>query len=193
VPYNKERFFLYNNAKQLHAVEVGAVCIAGTTWSIATGACEVATGPVNGGWTSWIWSACNTTGCGQTGTQTGTRSCVNPSPANGGLLCTNPSNPNYDGKGSVDTRACSSAPCNELISISVAQPVIVTGQSTLLSWSAQATSCTGTNFSTGSKVSGSITIKPNSTTTYTLTCQGFTQLVDQVTVTVKKKPAVIEQ
>ncbi|MEK7063243.1 MAG: CARDB domain-containing protein [Patescibacteria group bacterium] len=55
----------------------------------------------------------------------------------------------------------------------VANPgTITTGQSSLLTWSSTgATSCTGTNFSTGGAVSGSISVAPASDTLYTVTCQ----------------------
>ena len=44
--------------------------------------------PVNGGWSSWSdWSACDNTDCGKVCTQTQTRVCNNPIPANGGLNC----------------------------------------------------------------------------------------------------------
>lgn len=41
--------------------------------------------PVNGGWTGWTWGACSLS-CGG-GTQTGTRTCTNPPPSNGGTNC----------------------------------------------------------------------------------------------------------
>ncbi|OGJ03244.1 hypothetical protein A3F97_01205 [Candidatus Nomurabacteria bacterium RIFCSPLOWO2_12_FULL_41_10] len=44
--------------------------------------------PVPGGWSAWSsWSACSVTACGSTGTQTSTRTCTNPTPANGGAEC----------------------------------------------------------------------------------------------------------
>jgi trimeric autotransporter adhesin len=50
---------------------------------------------------------------------------------------------------------------------------ISAGQPALITWtSANATSCTGTNFSTGGATSGSVTVTPSLTTAYTLTCTG---------------------
>lgn len=50
---------------------------------------------------------------------------------------------------------------------------ISAGQSALLTWSsANATTCTGTNFSTGDATSGSVTVSPSTTTTYSLSCTG---------------------
>lgn len=50
---------------------------------------------------------------------------------------------------------------------------ISTGQSSTLTWSSSyATSCTGTNFSTGGAVSGSVSVSPTVSTTYTVNCTG---------------------
>ncbi|XP_072016614.1 uncharacterized protein [Amphiura filiformis] len=52
-----------------------------------TGACNTQGCPVDGSWTEFSdWSDCTVT-CGG-GTQTRTRSCSNPTPANGGTMCT---------------------------------------------------------------------------------------------------------
>merc|ERR1711962_610179 len=55
---------------------------------------------VDGGWSSWTYSACSKT-CGG-GTQRGTRSCNNPVPSNGGKNCV--------GSG-VKTKQCNSQAC----------------------------------------------------------------------------------
>lgn len=63
--------------------------------------------PINGGWSAWSsWSACNVTACGSTGTQTSTRACDNPTPANGGADCSS-----LDGGNSSRTQACSTPAC----------------------------------------------------------------------------------
>ncbi len=50
---------------------------------------------------------------------------------------------------------------------------VAAGESVLLTWSsANATSCTGTNFSTGNAVSGSVTVNPSATTLYSVACTG---------------------
>ncbi|MGH7249554.1 MAG: CARDB domain-containing protein, partial [Minisyncoccia bacterium] len=66
---------------------------------------------------------------------------------------------------------------------------IYTGDTTLLTWSSNASSCAGTNFNANGKASGTATVAPNSNTTYSVTCDGVTA---SVTVTVKKKPIFIE-
>jgi len=63
----------------------GADCVGSTSESQAcnTQACLV---PVDGGWSAWsVWGTCSLT-CGG-GTQTRTRTCTNPAPANGGADC----------------------------------------------------------------------------------------------------------
>ncbi len=56
--------------------------------------------------------------------------------------------------------------------ILVANPTSITaGQSSTLSWSStNATSCTGNNFATGNAVSGSVSVAPPATTTYSVSC-----------------------
>lgn len=63
---------------------------------------------------------------------------------------------------------------------------VVRGESSLLSWSSEnATSCTGTNFSTGNAVSGSVLVRPSSETSYILTCtNGSTSATDKETIAV---------
>jgi len=56
-----------------------------------------------------------------------------------------------------------------------ANPASVTsGNSSTLTWSsANVTSCTGTNFSTGNAVSGSVLVTPSATTNYSISCTGI--------------------
>lgn len=50
---------------------------------------------------------------------------------------------------------------------------IQSGNSASVTWASQyANSCTGTNFSTGGATSGSVSVTPSQTTTYTVTCAG---------------------
>ena len=68
-------------------------------------AVSVGTQPViiNGVWSAWSsWSACSVTACGQTGTQTHTRTCTNPAPANGGANCSGSTS---------ETQVCSTDAC----------------------------------------------------------------------------------
>ncbi|MBI3888748.1 hypothetical protein HY311_03060 [Candidatus Nomurabacteria bacterium] len=56
-------------------------------------------------------------------------------------------------------------------------------------WGACSQSCGGVNFSTSGALSGTITISPTSTTTYTVNCTNGSAFI---TVTVRKKPVFIE-
>jgi len=71
-------------------------------------------------------------------------------------------------------------------SLSANPTSITSGQSSTLSWSsANATSCTGTAFSTGNAVSGSVSVIPSTTTTYSVTCtNGSTSATASATVAV---------
>ncbi len=68
--------------------------------------------------------------------------------------------------------------------------VIYSGTASTLTWSCASPSGVGTNFQTGNQPSGNVSVSPNSTTTYTLTCSDTSTA--QVTVVVKKKPFFIE-
>lgn len=59
------------------------------------------------------------------------------------------------------------------VSFSAAPSAITDVDSTTLTWSStNADSCSGNGFSTGSKTAGSVTVSPNSNTTYTISCEG---------------------
>ena len=71
---------------------------------------------------------------------------------------------------SVNVTATQPAPS---CTLSASPTSITQGNSTTLSWSCQnATSCTGTNFTTGGATSGSTSVSPTQTTTYTGSCTG---------------------
>lgn len=60
-----------------------------------------------------------------------------------------------------------------IAAITAIPPAIAVGQSSNLVWSSSnATSCTGTNFSTGMATGGTLPVSPTTTTTYTVTCTG---------------------
>ena len=100
---------------------------------------------------------------------------------------------------SVTNNRCENIPPPSPTATIIANPTsVVKGSSSTISWSStNASSCTGTNFSTGNATSGQVTVTPNNTTTYSLVCTGVaTQASDQATVTVTvnpKKPKYIEQ
>ncbi|MFZ2048726.1 MAG: hypothetical protein WAV25_00250 [Minisyncoccia bacterium] len=58
---------------------------------------------VNGGWSAWsAWGTCSVSACGQTGTQTQTRTCTNPVPSGGGADCVG---------SATQSQSCSTAAC----------------------------------------------------------------------------------
>ena len=102
---SSKTFYLYNNGVELSragGVTATARCTVGTSWNGTKCLADV----VAGGWSGW--GPCSVTACGSTGIQT--RSCTNPAPQNGGLSCTDPANPNYDGGNS--SRPCSTQACS---------------------------------------------------------------------------------
>jgi hypothetical protein len=139
--------------------------------------------PVDGGWSDWsVWSDCSVSACGQTGTQSRTRTCTNPAPQDGGADCVG---------SPVESQECSTPPCGDT-TLEASSTVTYTGRSVTLTWSSDGTSCVGTNFDTGGAISGNVEVTPNSTTTYSINCAGATIPTDSVTVTVKKRPWFIE-
>lgn len=70
---------------------------------------------------------------------------------------------------------------------------IFTGQSATLTWSStKASSCTGTNFSTGGVTSGSVSVSPSATTAYSVSCTGPGGTANaNATVTVSAQSGVI--
>ncbi|MEX2052231.1 MAG: thrombospondin type-1 domain-containing protein, partial [Candidatus Paceibacterota bacterium] len=178
VPYGGRTFYLYNNAILLDTHSLTAqnvTCASGNNWNGS-----VCAQVVNGGWSAWSgWGACSVTACGSTGTQTRTRTCTNPAPSNGGTTCQGASS---------EVQSCSTAACTGTISTSPS--TITQGESSTLTWNSNASSCTGSNFSTGGAASGSIQVSPTSTTTYSVACGSA---VPATTVlTVRKKPIFIE-
>lgn len=71
----------YTNTTAGYTGNITYSCNAGGVWGISTQSCTVNAVPINGGWSPW--SACSLT-CGG-GTQS--RTCTNPTPANGGAAC----------------------------------------------------------------------------------------------------------
>lgn len=74
-----------------------------------------------------------------------------------------------------------------IVSLAVAPGTITRGESATVTWSAEnATSCTGTNFSTGGAISGNVSVSPQNTTTYGGSCtgDGGTSIFGDMTLTV---------
>ena len=71
-------------------VQSGSDYIPATTESFSTTTCQIVNPPVNGGWSDW---SSKDNSCGVSGVQT--RSCTNPTPANGGAYCSGPSTQTY--------------------------------------------------------------------------------------------------
>jgi hypothetical protein len=186
VPYSSRTFFLYNNSKSLvptspngSGVTVTAACASGNTWNPSTGKCALT--PVDGQWSAWsAWGSCSVNACGQSGTQSRTRTCTNPAPANGGANCVGSAS---------DTQACSTAAC-PTVTVTAGAASVTKGDSTNISWSStNAASCTSNDLTTGGATSGTVSVTPTSTKTYTVTCGGVS---GAATVNVKIKPVFQE-
>ncbi|MFA6251204.1 MAG: CARDB domain-containing protein [Candidatus Paceibacterota bacterium] len=166
VPHNDlgVNFFLYNSEILLAQTNVTTACVLGTDWDGAK--CAVI--PIDGGWSicgAGDWSACSVP-CGG-GTQTCIRTCTNPVPQNGGADCPPPAEMTQI----CNTQACSGGGGAVTVDLSATKPIIFKGKSSDLVWtSTGATSCTGDVFETGGATSGSTTVFPLTTTTYTITC-----------------------
>ncbi len=180
VKFGGETFYLYNNAVLLdqETILAGSVTCASGAWDGSSCASIV-----NGGWSAWSgWSSCGVTACGSSGTQTRTRTCANPSPANGGADCSGSAS---------ESQACSTGAC-PTATISASPTSIAPGDSSTLTWSsANTTSCTGINFDTGGATSGSISVSPTSSTNYLILCNGVSggvTVTSQVIIIIKKKP-----
>jgi len=78
--------------------------------------------------------------------------------------------------------------------LSASPTSIVVGASSVITWSStNATSCTGTNFSTASAITGSVTVTPSQTTSYLVSCTGAggsASASQTVTVTAIASPTV---
>ena len=93
IPYPGRNFYLYNDAVLLAQNSIITSCVSGTVWDSINNKCSPV--PVNGGWSVWSPASCPTA-CNQPASNL-SRACNSPAPANGGLNCTDSSNPNYDG------------------------------------------------------------------------------------------------
>ncbi len=151
-------------------ISFGGTAADGSSYGVVS-VNPVACAPVDGGWSNF--STCSAI-CGG-GTQT--RSCTNPSPANGGNLCS----------GST-IQSCNTQACAPTVTLLANPSTIDKDQSSTLIWSStNATSCTSTGgFSTGGATSGSVSTGAlPSTKNYQISCVGSGGSVDSNTVKVK--------
>jgi len=205
IPYGGRTFYLYNNTVLLaqSTIAAGSVtCTAGTTWNgsiCAVNPITVSLGanptsmalPTNATTLSWVTTG-NPTSCVASGWWSGAktvsggsenRTGLNPGVYTYVITCSKAGTPNAVSTVEVTVL---SAP---IVTFNATPTSIFTGNSTTLTWSSSAGSCTGTNFSTGGASSGSVSVSPVSTITYSITCDGVTS---QVTVVVRPKPTFIE-
>jgi len=205
IPYGGRTFYLYNNTVLLaqSTIAAGSVtCTGGTTWNgsiCAVNPITVSLGanptsmalPTNATTLSWVTTG-NPTSCTASGWWSGAktvsggsenRTGLNPGVYTYVITCSKAGTPNAVSTVEVTVL---SAPT---VTFNATPTSIFTGNSTTLTWSSSAGSCTGTNFSTGGATSGSVSVSPTSTITYSITCDGVTS---QVTVVVRPKPTFIE-
>jgi hypothetical protein len=119
------------------------------------------------------WSSSSATSCTGTGFSTGGAIAGSVTITLGnsityGLTCIGPS-----GSASAQTTVIVASNTIPVANLTVYPARMVSGGSAALSWSStNATSCSGSGFSTGNAASGSIPISPTNTTTYSLNCTG---------------------
>ena len=154
---------------------IGAISMSGATADNSqygvVGEDPVKCAPVDGGWSDF--STCSAT-CGG-GIQT--RTCTNPSPTNGGAICSGPT-----------SQSCNTEICAPTVTLSASPSVIDNGRSSTLIWSStNADSCTSAGgFETGNATSGHVSTGAlTSTQNYQVTCTGPGGSTDSSVVTVK--------
>ena len=190
----------YSNASKLHDVTSGSngtcggsyLCTAGVGYDGPTGLgtpngiggfvyapnaptailTATPTTIVAGNSSTLTWNSTNTTSC--TGTNFSTGGAVS-----GSVVVSPTASTTY----SVScTGTNGTAAANAMVtvtqpvptaSLSASPATIVAGNSSSLTWnSTNATSCTGTNFSTSGTISGSVVVSPTASTTYSVSCTG---------------------
>jgi len=95
--------------------------------------------------------------------------CGPQSPAGGCTLVTD-----YEDEWTSSASVTVTAAPKPTVSLTASPTTVVAGSSSKLTWgSTNATSCTGSGFSTGNAKSGSVNVSPTSTKTYSVTCTGL--------------------
>ncbi|TAK58794.1 hypothetical protein EPO14_03135 [Patescibacteria group bacterium] len=139
------------------------VGIIATPSSISSGGSALLT------WTSDYVTSCTGTNFSTGGATAGSLIVSPPSSITYSITCT-------DGSQTVSSFATVtvSAPVvAPTASLSANPTSLVVGASSVITWSStNATSCTGTNFSTSSATAGSVTVTPSQTTSYLVSCTG---------------------
>jgi len=185
IPYSSALFRLYNNANELANKSVTSSCISGTSWVASSGICmgppvvTVTESPSvieYGGTTVISWSSTNSTSCYSAGGGgSGTSGSFTTPPLYTNTVytvtCTGPGGTASGSSGSNGT-TISVKP--NVVFTSVPKLLISRRPATLTWTSNYATSCVGTNFSTGSgsPTAGSKIVSSISTVSYIVTCTG---------------------
>ncbi|MFA6258850.1 MAG: hypothetical protein WCX79_04105, partial [Candidatus Paceibacterota bacterium] len=201
IPYNSRTFYLYNNSKLLGEVSVSAVCASGTQWDSSLSKCmSTATENVSGSnqpvsidyGTTTFYLYHHGSLLGQSSV---TALCEGGGEFSGVCLApVAPVPPEEDGgdgddggsSGDGDDGGGTTALPSPSSIITAEPSSIYIGNSSTLTWSSLNTNyCTGINFDTGNATSGSVSVSPEFTTSYTVLCVGDNgQSYDTVTVTV---------
>ncbi|MFA6585961.1 MAG: hypothetical protein WCS86_02250 [Candidatus Paceibacterota bacterium] len=145
------------------AVQSDGTYIPATTETFTTPACPVTPTPINGGWSDW---SAKDTSCGISGVQT--RTCTNPSPANGGATCSGPSSQTYTNP------ACVVITYPPTVTIYANPTQVPYGGSSTIFWSstnnptciASGDGWSGSRANSGSQATGAL----YSTKTFNITC-----------------------
>lgn len=203
ITFDKEMpFYMRACADKTSAIDSGTITESNegnncSAWTLITVQPEGM--PIDGGWTEWNWGACSVS-CGG-GTQTGTRTCTNPVPQNGGASCVGPTTteqtcntqacPTECANGAVDYPDCKECPDGSLpdshpggicpggsgsgelmVTLTASPTMIFKGRSSTLTWNSTADSCTSAQFVTNDNPTGTVLVSPTDTTTYNISCRG---------------------
>ncbi|HRH24508.1 MAG TPA: hypothetical protein PK109_02885, partial [Candidatus Paceibacterota bacterium] len=132
------------------------------------------TSVVSGNSSTLSWTSSNTSSCTGTGFSTGSATSgsvvVSPNTSTTYSLACTGAGGSVNKSATVTVTAPPPAPTS---SFAASPTSITSGGSSTLSWSStNATSCTGTGFSTGGATSGAATVSPTTTSSYSLSCSG---------------------